>query len=192
MIIHGLPNSTQISKQLPKKAIFDKFKPKSEDRKLFDEQISRLAFIAEISPRSMNIAVSGSVSAIFVIHATLKTSECDKKNILLLSKLIEQNMLFVLEYEEKARLVVCYAGKMFQTAIKPLDELEIKLLGNNLDSVWETIIADIGKVDVSEELTLAEQIAVDDERQKLLAKIERLEKKEIERKIKRRLKNVRQ
>ena len=33
----GLPRSTEISKQLPKKAIFDRFKPSAADRKLFDE-----------------------------------------------------------------------------------------------------------------------------------------------------------
>lgn len=39
----GLPKSTEINKQLPKKVIFEKFKPNTTDRKLFDEQISRLA-----------------------------------------------------------------------------------------------------------------------------------------------------
>ena len=176
MIIHGLPKSTEINKQLPKKAIFDKFKPETAKRNLFDEQISRLAIVAEINPKTVNISQGESVSAIFVIHVSLKTSAVSKENIELLSKLIDQNMLFILEYEGNARLAVYYSKKLFQTVPKPLDELEIKLSGRNLDLVWENIVADIGDISVEEERSLSEQIAVDDERVKLLANIEWLEK----------------
>ncbi len=58
--------------------------------KLFDEQINRLSIIAEISPQIV----------------ALKTAKCDKKNIALLSKLIDQRMLFVLQSSESARLSV--------------------------------------------------------------------------------------
>lgn len=51
----GLPKSTEINKLLPKKAMFDKFKSNAADRKLFDEQISRLTIVAEISPQTVNI-----------------------------------------------------------------------------------------------------------------------------------------
>lgn len=59
----GLPKSTEISKQLPKKAIFDRFKPSPADRKLFDEQINRMAIIAEISPQTVAIKAGAEVAA---------------------------------------------------------------------------------------------------------------------------------
>ena len=172
----GLPKATQINKQLPKKDIFGMFKVDSDDRKLFDEQIHRLAIIAEISPRTTSMIAGEEVSAIFVVSVSLKTPDCDKKNIALLSKLIDQCMLFVLEHEEKSRLAVFRAGKLFQTEPKPLDELSVKLSGLDLDSVWEGIITQIGEIEVLEDRTLDEQIAADDEREKLLKKIERLER----------------
>ena len=46
----GLPKATEIARPLPKKAVFEMFKPNPADRKLFDEQINRMAIVAEISP----------------------------------------------------------------------------------------------------------------------------------------------
>ena len=100
----GLPKSTEISKQLPKKAIFDRFKPKPNERKLFDEQINRMSIVAEISPQTVAIKASADARAVYVVLVTLKTPECDKKNIALLSRLIDQRMLFVLTYGDTVRL----------------------------------------------------------------------------------------
>ena len=71
----GLPKSTEINKTLPKKAVFDKFKPNAADRKLFDDQISRLAIVAEISPQTVTVTAGTDVSAVYVILVTLKTAE---------------------------------------------------------------------------------------------------------------------
>ena len=81
----GLPKSTIINKPLPKKAIFEKFKPNAEDRKRFDDQISRLAIIGEISPQTINLVASEGVSAIYIVQVMLKTPLCDNKNIALLA-----------------------------------------------------------------------------------------------------------
>ena len=75
----GLPRSTEISKQLPKKAIFYRFKPSPADRKLFDEQISRMAIVAEISPQTVAIKASEDVSAVYVIQVTLKHRSVTKR-----------------------------------------------------------------------------------------------------------------
>jgi hypothetical protein len=111
-----------------------------------------------------------------VVLVLLRSAECDKKNLAMLSKLIDQNMLFVLEYDGKARLAVCRAGRVIQSDWKPLDEWTLNLTGLNLDSVWENIIVQIGGIMIAEGNTLDEQIAADEERAKLLRRIERLER----------------
>jgi hypothetical protein len=165
-----------MNRQLPKKAIFDKFKPNTQDRQRFDAEIRRLAIIHEISPATVNIKAGETVNAVYAVLVSLRNSVCDNKNLLLLSKLIPQNMLFVLEYEDKARLAVFRAGKVFESEKKPLGEWDIKLSGLNLDSVWDNIIMQIGRVEVSGGKTLDEQIAADEERAKLNRRIEQLEK----------------
>jgi hypothetical protein len=46
----GLPKATELNHPLPKKAIFDKFKPSPTDRQRFDAEIRRLAIVHELSP----------------------------------------------------------------------------------------------------------------------------------------------
>lgn len=173
----GLPPSTEINKQLPKKAIFDKFIPNSADRKLFDDQISRLTIAAEISPQTVNVKPNTDVSAIFIILVTLKTLECDKKNIALLSKLIDQRMLFVLKSGEGARLAVFRAGKVLISENVPLADLKIPLIGLNLEDVWVNIIARVGCFDLTEDQDIDEIIIAHERKEKLNKQISLLEKK---------------
>lgn len=173
----GLPRSTEIKKPLPKKAIFDRFKPKPDDRKLFDEQINRLVIVAEISPQTLAVAASPDVSAIYLILVSLKTPECDKKNIALLSKLIDQRMLFVLQYEDTVRLAVYRAERVLVSESKPIDEWKLNLRGLDLGGIWENIIAEIGGIDLTEGKSLDETIVANERREKLKKQIAALEKK---------------
>jgi len=173
----GLPRSTEIKKPLPKKAIFDRFKPKPDDRKLFDEQINRLVIVAEISPQTLAVNASLDVSAIYLILVSLKTPECDKKNIALLSKLIDQRMLFVLQYEDTVRLAVYRAERVLVSESKPIDEWKLNLRGLDLGGIWENIIAEIGGIDLTEGKSLDETIVANERREKLKKQIAALEKK---------------
>jgi hypothetical protein len=173
----GLPRATEINKPLPKKALFDKFKPNAADRKLFDEQINRLSIVAEISPQTVSIAASAEVPAVYVIAVTLKTPDCDKKNIALLSKLIDQRMLFVLQYGDNARLAVYRAKKVLFSEEKPTDDWQLNLSGLDLGVVWEDIIAQIGGIDLAGGKDLDTTIAENDRREKLTNQIAALEKK---------------
>jgi hypothetical protein len=182
----GLPRSTEIKKPLPKKAIFDRFKPKPDDRKLFDEQINRLVIVAEISPQTLAVNASLDVSAIYLILVSLKTPECDKKNIVLLSKLIDQRMLFVLQYEDTVRLAVYRAERVLVSESKPLHEWKLNLRGLDLGAIWENIIAEIGSIDLTEGKSLDETIIANECRDKLAKQIAALEKKAMKEKQPRR------
>jgi len=173
----GLPKSTELSRQLPKKAVFEMFKPSPADRKLFDEQISRMAIVAEISPQTLAVTASEEVAAVYVVHVSLKVAECDKKNIALLSKLIDQRMLFVLQYGDNARLAAYRAGKVLISDSKPLNEWALSLTGLDLAGIWENAIAQIGGIDLSDGKDLDAMIADNERRDKLAKKIEVLEKK---------------
>jgi hypothetical protein len=170
----GLPQSTEISRQLPKKAIYEKFALKGANRRQFDDDISRITLVNEVSPATTAIAAGEMVKAFYVVLVALKSADCDPKNIQMLTKLIPQNMLFVLEYEGNARLAV-FRMKLLQTAPKPLAGLTVHLSGLNLDVVWQNIIVQIGGIEIEEGKTLDQQIADDEERAKLLRRIEKLE-----------------
>lgn len=173
----GLPKSTEINKPLPKKAVFDKFKPSPADRKLFDEQINRMAIVAEISPQTVSIAAGTDITAFYVILVMLKVPECDKKNIALLSKLIDQRMVFALQHEDTTRLAVYCTERVLISDNKPNDAWKLSLSGLDLGTVWENIIAEVGGIDLAGGKKLDETIVANERREKLIKQMASLEKK---------------
>lgn len=173
----GLPAATALNKPLPKKAVFETFAPKPSARRLFDAQISRMAIAAEISPQTVNIAAGEEVSLVFVIHLLLKVPDCDAKNLLLLSRLIKQHMLFALHHENTVRLAVFRAGKMLFSEEKAQDEWAIPLGGTNMDTLWDNICAAVAGIELSGDRKLDAAIIANEERAELLRQIALLEKK---------------
>lgn len=172
----GLPKATEVKRQLPKSAIYRKFTMNTAARDKFDADISRIDIVNEISSANTTLAAGESISSFFVLLVTLKRAEYDEKNIVLLSKLIEQNMLFVLRFEAQARLAV-FHSKLLQGDWAPVDSLAVTLTGLNLDAVWENLLIQVGNVTMKPGRTLDEQLAVDERRAKLQKQIEQLERK---------------
>lgn len=172
----GLPKQTEVNRQLPKKSIYAKFGMSGDQRAKFDSDIRRLVITNEISPSTTNIASGESVKSFYVVHVKLRSESYAHENIIRLSKLTGQNMLFALDYDGKARLAV-YRVTLLQSDWTRLDELKIDLQGLNLDAVWGNIIVRVGKVEIESGRTLDEQIVLDEERAKIQRLIEKLEKK---------------
>lgn len=172
----GLPKATEMSKQLPKKNIYAKFQMSNTEKERLDADISRITIVNEISSAKVNIADGEKVKSFFVLLVALKRKDFDEKNIAALSKLISQNMLFVLEYKEECRLAI-YHTKIMQTEWMPTGKTVIELKGLNLDAVWENIVLQVGGFEIERENTLDEQILLEEKRRKLKKEIERLEKK---------------
>ena len=172
----GLPEITELHKPLPKKAIYAKFQMNTQARDKLDSDISRITIVNEVTADKINVKIGNEVKSFFVIHILLKKSDFNEKNIILISKLIPQKMLLVLEYDDLFKIATFHT-KLLQTDWKKLDELSVKLEGLNLDKIWENIIIQIGDLNIIEGNTLEEQIIQDEKRQKLLKEIEQLEKK---------------
>ena len=171
----GLPKSTEMSKQLPKKAIYTKFQMNTAAKEKIDADISRITIVNEIAPNKGNIPSGENVKSFFVLLVSLKKKEYDEKTIAMLSKLIPQNILFVLEYENESRLAI-YHTKVMQTSWKPTEEQKVELKGLNLDTVWENIVIAVGGVNIEKGNTLDEQIEINEKKQKLEKEIAKLEK----------------
>lgn len=171
----GLPKETEMSKQLPKKAIYAKFQMNTAAKAKIDADISRITIVNEIAPNKVNIPAGEDVKSFFVLLVSLKKKEYDKKTIATLSKLIPQNILFVLEYENESRLAI-YHTKVMQTEWEPTENQQIELHGLNLDTVWENIVKSLECGVWNEELSLDENIALHNKQEQLKKQIEKLEK----------------
>ena len=171
----GLPKATELSKQLPKNAIYAKFRMNTAEKSKIDVDISRLTIVNEVTAAKVNIADGELVKSFFVLLVVLKRKDFEEKTIITISKMIPQNMLLVLECDGEAKLAT-YHTKLMQTEWKPKENLSIELKGLNMDAVWENIIVQIGGITIAQGNTLDEQIAVDEQKAKLEKEILRLEK----------------
>ena len=175
--MYNLPHTTAINQPLSKKAVFEKFNLKASERERFDADISRQTLVARISSATVPALTEGTeIKGIYVLQVVLKRKEYDPKNILLLQKLIPQNIVFALQHEDKTQLCIFHT-RLQQSAWMPTDEAVIPLQGLNLDDVWVNIVASIGSLDTSSEETIEQQIINREQKEKLLRQIEVLEKK---------------
>ncbi|MFQ7156129.1 MAG: DUF4391 domain-containing protein [Merdimonas faecis] len=171
----GLPKATEMSKQLPKKAIYTRFQMNAAAKDKIDADISRITIVNEIAPNKVNIPAGEVVKNFFVLLVSLKKKDYDERNIATLSKLIPQNILFILEYDGESRLAI-YHTKVMQTEWKSSNEQRIELRGLNLDTAWENIVIAVSGVSLEQGNTLDEQIVIDEKRQKMEKEINKLEK----------------
>lgn len=174
----GLPKSTEIKpQQLPKKAIFEKFALKPAQRDHFDVDISKMVIVNAISQNTLPALQKGeTVDTIYVIEVVLKKPNYDEKNIQMLSKLIHQKILFALHFEDEVQMAI-YHTKLISGSWTKADDIELQLSGTTTDTVWENLVKTIGGIEVAEGNTLAEQIAINDAREKLRLQIPALEVK---------------
>lgn len=171
----GFPKSTEVNKQLPKKAIYNKFQLNTVTKAKIDADISRITIVNEVSSERINIADGENIKSFFVICVLLKNKVFDPKNIATLSKLVPQNILFVLEYQDEVKLAINHT-RLLQSQWMSKENASVELKGMNLDTVWENIVVQVGDVDIKEGKTLEEQIITDEQQEKLQKEIARLEK----------------
>lgn len=177
--MYGLPQSTIVKKQLPKKAIFAKFDLKPSQREGFDADIARIDIVAVVNPTTVPAIGEGSeIKEFYVLAVQLKQRDFDAKNIALLTKLIPRNIVFALHYEEEVQFAI-YHTKLITSNWQLLtpNSSFLTIQGLDLDVVWENIVKSIGNIKVEDGNTLKEQIREDDERAKILKQIEILDMK---------------
>ena len=175
--MYSLPANTLINQPLYKKTVFEKFNLKTVERERFDADISKMALVARISPATVPALAEGlEIKGFYVLQVTLKHQDYDVKNILLLQKLIPQQIIYALQYENQTQLCVFHT-RLQQSSWCDTESTEIPLKGLTLDEVWENIVAAVGGLDAQAEETIEEQILNREQREKLLRQIEALEKR---------------
>ena len=144
----GLPSKTELNKRINKSAIYNLFNLDSKQKESFDEDISFIYIVNEISENSINISKGESVPMIHVIRVILKDQKYKDANI----------------------------AKLFKTNWQPLSEAKLDINGLNLDTVYENFITQIGGFIITNGHSLDEQIAADEQKAKLEKEIARLER----------------
>ena len=128
----NLPEITQLQKNLPKSQIYKKFQLNNAQQTKFDLDISRIDIVNEISSRTIPaIRVGSKVKSFYVLSVRLKKKIIDYKNIERIAKLIPQNLVFALQFEEEIQLAV-FCERMFTTAWIPEAQVQLELQGTRV------------------------------------------------------------
>jgi len=172
----NLPKITELHKPLPKSQIYKKFQFNNAQQTKFDADISRIDIVNEVSSRTIpSIQQGKKINSIYVLSVTLKTKDYDSKNIEKISKIIPQNLVFALQYEEEIQLAV-FCEKIFTTSWIHETKAKLELKGLNFDEVWENIIKQIEGGEWDSNLSLSENIELKEKKEKLQKEIDKLEK----------------
>ena len=172
----NLPEVTELRKALPKAQIYRKFELTNAQQTRFDADISRIDIVNEVSSRTIPAIQEGQkVKSFYLLSVTLKTKDYEPKNIERIAKLIPQNLVFALQFEEEIQLAV-FCEKLFTTEWMSETKASIEITGLNFDEVWENIIKKIEGGEWKRELSLEENIEIKEKQEKLQKEIEKLEK----------------
>ena len=174
------PDSTLVNKRIPKKTFYENANFSPAVKKAFTEQVKSIIWMNKISAETISVAADKSITEIEVFMLEINRDDIDNAVLTSIDKSIPYNIIFMIKYDDKMQCCAIYKGnninKTISTGWKKTGEIEIKLKGIDLDTVWENIIIQIGDVQIEQGKTLDEQLAIDEQRAKLQKEIARLEK----------------
>lgn len=174
----NLPEATEIRKNIFKNKIYSKYKEELSGNKKekFDREISKIIITNEISEKTIKIPKTEEISSIFIIEIDLKTRDYTESNIVLITRLFGQNILYILNYKDQYKLAI-FKDKLITSQWKKEEEIDLRLQGLNLSSIWDNLVIQVGDIKVEEGKTLEEQIEIDERREKLEKLILKTKKK---------------
>ena len=106
----------------------------------------------------------------------MKRADYDKKILERLSKLIPQNVLMQVVFNELTSLAVFEGGVLMITEPRNVASIELPMIASDLDQLWTNVVSYIGKFKVAEGKNLQETIEQNEEIRKIRNKIDLLKK----------------
>lgn len=172
----GLPQTTEVKKIIPKRALYSKFELNTAEQKEFDAAIRQMTIVNEISLRTIP-ALQKQEKAVFVLAVQLKQEGCAERLLQRLCRLIDQRLLLALCYEDKLQLALYFDNRILLNEFMPVAEQKVNLQGTSLNDIWENLALHVAQLTPRAGLTPASVIANAGRRAELEAQIAALTKK---------------
>lgn len=176
--MYGLPPSTSRRKQLPKSLLFERLQLKTDRRKAFDEDVSRLFIEEFVSPRTVKgFAEGAGVKEFYVLRLVLKRKDFRVQNVGVLSRMIPQHFICALHFEGEVCFATAVEGMM--VCGKWMKEEEVAMGVNHLtvNEMWEVVIKKLAGIGAEVEGNLDELLQEKRRVERIEYEIERLERK---------------
>ena len=189
----NLPKSTEFNRRIPKQKFYENLSITPALRRSFIDDVRGIYWRNKLAAATLNLAAGNSVTEIEVFEIQLNARSIDEAVLRQIDREIPYHILFLLSYENQYQAWIGYkeAAASGNQAFKVsqyyhtewLDEarLPLQLDGLNLDTVYENFVRQIRNSVESEvwrvELSVSENVALDQKRQQLEKQIAALEKK---------------
>lgn len=174
----GLPQTTEVKKIIPKRALYSKFQMNTAEQKEFDAAIRQMTIVNEISLRTIPaLQKKEQEKAVYVLAVQLKQEGCAERLLQRLCRLIDQRLLLALCYADKLQLALLFDNKILLNDFKPAAEQSVTLQGTGLNDIWEQFALQVANLTPSAGLTPASVIANAGRQAEIEAQIAALTKK---------------
>ena len=187
----GFPVSTEFNKRIPKQKFYDNLDVSPTLRRVFVDQIRLVYWRNKLAASTLNIAAGEVVSEVEVFEVRLNEPKLDEAVLKQIDKEIPYHILFILTCDGKAQAWIGYkeaaasgssafkVNRYYHTDWMPEDELQLRIDGLNMDTVYESLVRQIAgdKLQAESGESLKESVERDEKKKQLEKQIAALENK---------------
>ena len=182
----GFPVSTEFNKRIPKQKFYDNLDVSPTLRRVFVDQIRLVYWRNKLAASTLNIAAGEVVSEVEVFEVRLNEPQLDEAVLKQIDKEIPYHILFILTCDGKAQAWIGYkeaaasgsnafkVSRYYHTDWMPEDELQLRIDGLNMDTVYESLVRQIAgdKLQADSGESLKESVERDEKIKNLKKQIE--------------------
>lgn len=187
----GFPVSTEFNKRIPKQKFYENLDVSPTLRRVFVDQIRIVYWRNKLAASTLNIAAGEAVTEIEVFEVRLNEPLLDEAVLKQIDKEIPYHLLFILTCDGKAQAWIGYkeavasgsnafkVNRYYHTDWMPEDELQLRIDGLNMDTVYESLVRQIAgdKLQTDSGESLKESVERDEKKKQLEKQIATLESK---------------
>ena len=187
----GFPVSTEFNKRIPKQKFYENLDISPTLRRVFVDQIRLVYWRNKLAASTLNIAAGEVVSEVEVFEVRLNAPKLDEAVLKQIDKEIPYHILFILTCDGKAQAWTGYkeaaasgsnafkVNRYYHTDWMPEDELQLRIDGLNMDTVYESLVRQIAGDKLLSETgeSLKESVERDEKKKQLEKQIAALEGK---------------
>ena len=187
----GFPVSTEFNKRIPKQKFYENLDVSPTLRRVFVDQIRIVYWRNKLAASTLNIAAGEVVSEVEVFEVRLNAPKLDEAVLKQIDKEIPYHILFILTCDGKAQAWIGYkeaaasgssafkVNRYYHTDWMPEDELQLRIDGLNMDTVYESLVRQIAgdKLQAESGESLKESVERDEKKKQLEKQIATLESK---------------
>ena len=144
----NLPSSTFVGKVVPKEKFYSKCAVNTATKNLFIKYVEQIVWQNKLTAQTMAAEKGLLVNEIDVFEVKMKSFDCPRKLFEFIDQNLHHHNIFVLTYDDKAKLFVNFKEKekdetfleSFESPWQPADEPAFNLSGSNMDEIYESIV----------------------------------------------------